>query len=229
MDNCGVKSRAPSRPAAYRTRASSTRAGRPSREQAQLRAEELLDCALEMFLDNGYERTTMEGIAAAVGMAKRTIYTRYPDKPALFHAAVQRAVDRWSVPADTLQAVETADLEETLIGVARLRLDRATNPDGVRLQRILNAEGYRFPDIHRLAYQQGTLPAVRFIADLLARHAATGVIDIGDPELLGTAFLSLVVGGPALGVLWGAVLDDHTLDSRIQACVRLFLDGVRPR
>lgn len=203
--------------------------GRPTREQALRRSEELLDCALEMFLDKGFEQTTIEAIASSAGMAKRTIYARYPDKPTLFRAAVQRAVDRWAVPVSALQAVETTDLEETLVAVARLRLDSVTSPDGIRLQRILNAEAYRFPDVHRLAYEQGTLPAVEFIADVLARHAAVGVIDLDDPELLGTSFLSLVVGGPAQGVLWGAAIDHRTIEERIRMCVRLFLDGVRAR
>jgi AcrR family transcriptional regulator len=184
---------------------------------------------LEAFLDNGFERTTIESIAAAAGMAKRTIYARYADKPSLFRAAVQRAVDRWSVPVAQLRALETADLEQTLIAVARARLTSVTSPEGVRLQRILNAEAYRFPDVHRLAYEQGTLPAVHFISDVLARHAATGAIDFPDAEVLGTSFLSLVVGGPALGALWGAVLDPATTEERIRVCVRLFLDGVRPR
>ena len=205
------------------------KAGRPTREQAQRRHGELLDCALDVFLANGFERSTMDAIAASTGMAKRTIYGLYPDKAALFRAAVQRAVDRWVVPVDTLYAVETDDLEETLVMIARMRLDSFTSPAGVALQRILNAEGYRFPDLFRLAFDQGTRPALRFIADVLARHAATGSIDVNDPDLLGSAFLSMVVGGPATGVMWGYVLDPDVLDERIRVLVRLFLDGVRPR
>jgi TetR/AcrR family transcriptional regulator, mexJK operon transcriptional repressor len=203
--------------------------GRPTREQAQQRHEELLDNALDIFLANGFERSTIDGIAAVAGMAKRTIYARYPDKAALFEGAVQRAVDRWIVPIETLHAVETDDLEETLVAIARMRLESYTSPAGIALQRILNAEGYRFPELYRLAYDQGTAPALRFIADILTRHAATGTIEIDDPEVLGGAFLAMVVGGPATGVMWGVVVDPDVLDHRMRTCVRLFLDGVRPR
>ena len=171
----------------------------------------------------------MDAIAASTGMAKRTIYGLYPDKAALFRAAVQRAVDRWIVPIEVLYAVETDDLEETLIAIAKMRLESFTSPAGVALQRVLNAEGYRFPDLFRLAYEQGTRPALKFIADVLARHAATGSIEIDDAELLGTAFLSMVVGGPATGAMWGYVLDPGVLHERMRVFVRLFLDGVRPR
>ncbi|MGE2832665.1 TetR/AcrR family transcriptional regulator [Mycobacterium sp. SMC-4] len=203
--------------------------GRPTREQALQRAEDLLDGALEVFLDRGYDYATIDAIAAQVGMAKRTIYARYRDKEALFRAAVQRAIDRWVVPVDDLQNLDTGDLEETLIAVARARLQTAVSSDGVRLQRILNAEAYRFPELGRQAYEQGTLPVVRFIAEVLRRHASDGGIAVDEPELLGTSFLSLVIGGPAHGVLWGAVLDNDAVADRIRTCVRLFLDGARPR
>jgi AcrR family transcriptional regulator len=204
-------------------------AGRPTREQAQQRHEELLDCALEVFLANGFERSTIDTIAASAAMAKRTIYARYPDKAALFQAAVQRAVDRWMIPVETLRAMETDDLEETLVAIARMRLESYTSPAGVALQRILNAEGYRFPDLYRLLFDQGTMPALRFIAEVLTRHAATGTVEIDDPEVLAGAFLSITVGGPATGVMWGVVVDPDVVDHRIRTCVRVFLDGVRPR
>lgn len=203
--------------------------GRPTREQAAQRHDELLDCALEVFLENGFERSTIDGIAAAAGMAKRTIYGLYPDKAALFEASVQRAVDRWLVPIETLRAAETDDLEETLLAIGRIRLAGITSPAGVALQRILNAEGNRFPRLFRLLYEQGTMPALTFIAEVLARHAEAGVIEIDDPDVVGGAFLSMVVGGPATGALWGVDWDPEDLDQRMRTCVRLFLDGVRPR
>jgi len=203
--------------------------GRPTREQAAQRHLELLDRALEVFLDNGFERSTIEAIAAAAGMAKRTIYSLYPDKAALFEAAAQRAVDRWLVPIETLRAAETDDLEETLLAIGRIRLAGITSPAGIALQRILNAEGNRFPQLFRLVYEQGTLPAMTFIAEVLARHAEAGAIEIDDPEVAGSAFLSMVVGGPATGALWGVAWTPEDLDNRMRAFVRLFLDGVRPR
>lgn len=214
---------------APRRSASAPGAGRPTRAQAEQRHEDLLDEALEIFLDKGYELATIEAIAASVRMTKRTVYTRYLDKAALFRAVVQRAVDRWVVPVDELRAAETDDLEATLTAVARIRLNNATSPAGLRLQRILNAESYRFPDVHRLMYEQGTLPAIDFLSEVFGRHAATGEIFVEDPRLLGESFLSLVVGGLALGAAWGAVLDDEEIEHRIVFCTQLFLNGARPR
>src|ERR1700733_2088209 len=89
--------------------------GRPT-----LTNEELLDKALDLFLEKGFERTTIDAITASAGMAKRTVYARYGDKATLFKAALQRAIDDWIVPVEQLQAAETDDLEETLLAVARI-------------------------------------------------------------------------------------------------------------
>jgi len=67
--------------------------GRPTRQEAAERDAQLLDKALELFVANGFERTTIEAITAAVGMAKRTVYARYGDKTTLFRAALQRAIE----------------------------------------------------------------------------------------------------------------------------------------
>ena len=72
-------------------------AGRPTTEQAEARHGELLDAALEEFLEHGFELTTIEMVAARINMTKRTVYARYPDKASLFRrrgATRDRAADR---------------------------------------------------------------------------------------------------------------------------------------
>jgi AcrR family transcriptional regulator len=204
-------------------------AGRPTREQAELRRQELLDTALELFLEHGYELTTIDAIAAAVGMTKRTVYARYEDKAALFRAAVQRAVDRWTVPVEALHAAEREDLETTLVGVAEIRLANAMSPAGVRMQRIVNAESYRFPEIFNLAYVQGTRPTIEFLVDLFERRMAAGEVSVEDPEIAAAAFLSMVVGGPARTIWLGGSADQALLERRTRIAVRMFMNGLRPR
>ena len=51
--------------------------GRPTRAQQEQRHEELLNVALDIFLERGFEQATMEEIAIQVGMSKRTVYARY--------------------------------------------------------------------------------------------------------------------------------------------------------
>jgi AcrR family transcriptional regulator len=204
-------------------------AGRPTRERARLRHLELLDHALEQFLEKGYALATIEAIAAGVGMTKRTVYNLYDDKRALFEATVERAIERWIIPIEVLRAVDSPDLEATLTEVARIRMAKAISPAGVRLQRIIDTESYRFPHIFKLAYEQSMRPTVDFLAELFRRHTASGAIDIDQPEFAAASFLSMVIGAPSRGIIRGNAIDEEQLEERICYCVRLFMNGARAR
>ncbi|MEO1270095.1 MAG: TetR/AcrR family transcriptional regulator [Myxococcota bacterium] len=55
------------------------------------RLQELADCALEVFIQQGYRRTQMGDVASKLGVAKGTLYLYVESKKALFALAVRRA------------------------------------------------------------------------------------------------------------------------------------------
>lgn len=203
--------------------------GRPTREQQEQRHEELLNVALDIFLERGFEQTTMEEIATQVGMSKRTVYALYEDKGALFKAAVKRAIERYTVPREAVEAVATDDLEETLAAIARLRIANVATPIAIKLQRILSAQSYRFPELFHAAFEEGAGPTISFLCDLFARYSSLGQINVTEPQRAATAFLSLAVGGPARIIVSGNVLDDAEIERHIRFAVGLFLGGIRRR
>lgn len=198
--------------------------GRPT-----LSDEELLDVALDLFLENGFEGTTLEAIAGAASMAKRTIYARYDDKEALFRAALSRAIDAWIVPVDRLRELETDDLEETLLGIAELLLANILSPLGLQLFRLTNTVSERMPDIALRNVRQGTQPTVDFLADLFERRVDFASQHFIDPTQAAFSFIHLVVGGPSSMAAWGLQFDQDTIDRHARSSVKLFLGGLLPR
>ena len=206
------------------------RAGRPTREQAEARHAELLDHALDHFLDKGFEMATIEAIAADVGMTKRTVYARYPDKASLFRAAVNRAIARFALPEERIRATEVpGDLAQTLTNIAMLRIDLVSTPQGLKLQRIIQTESYRFPEIFTDSYDIGSFPTIKFLAKVLRRENEAGTIAIDDTIAAANAFVSMVVTGPVKYILAAMPLPPEDLAERIAFGVNLFLNGVRPR
>lgn len=196
--------------------------GRPT-----LSNEELLDTALDLFLERGFERTSIEAICAAAGMAKRTVYARYGDKTTLFKAALKRAIDDWIVPIERLRAAECEDLHETLLRIARILVQNITSPAGQRLLRLTNAESGRMPEIGAYNVKLGTEPTLEHLADLFRRRlGGKGPLDAGAAA---SSFLHLMVAGPASNTSWGIDLDPEELDRQTQFSVALFLHGVMPR
>ncbi len=204
-------------------------AGRPTTEQAEARHEELLDAALAEFLEHGFELTTIEMIAARINMTKRTVYARYADKASLFRGAVQRAIERQVVPRPVLEGFDQGDLTETLASIARLRIAQVMTPNGLRLQRIINTESYRFPEIFTANYEQSARPVIEFVAGLLDRAVAAGQIAPTDSALAASAFMSMVISGQVRAIVSGRAPTEAEIDQKIYFTVRLLLDGLRPR
>jgi AcrR family transcriptional regulator len=187
---------------------------------------ELLDHALDLFLDQGFERTTIDAIAASAGMAKRTLYLRYKDKKALFKAALERAIEAWIVPVERLKAAETDDLEDSLQRIGHALVDNILSPAGLRLMRITNAESGRMPEIGVFTLRQGTERTTAYLADLFRRHIHPNGGKMPNADHAAMAFLYLVVGGPANMTAWGNVLDQAAIDALTTYNIRLFLHGI---
>jgi len=217
-----------SRPAAGNELTSRPRRGpgRQSPSQTQQRNLDLLHKALDLFLEQGFERTTIDAISASVGMAKRTVYLRYGDKTRLFKASLQRAIEEWIVPIDRLRAAETDDVETTLLKIGQILVANILSPAGLRLMRITNAESGRMPEIGAFTHKQGTAPTIAYLTDLIRRRVRPGGLAVPDPDGAALAFLYLVVGGPASMTAWGVAIDKAEVERHTRYCVRLFLHGL---
>ncbi len=77
----------------------------------------VLDTAYKLFLEHGYEGTSMAAVAAAAGVSKPVVYDCYASKDELFSAMLDREEER--IIGETQQALQTSggvgDPEGTLI------------------------------------------------------------------------------------------------------------------
>jgi AcrR family transcriptional regulator len=199
--------------------------GRPKREQVEQLNRELLERALDHFLEKGFEATTLNAITSSLGMSKRTVYAWYGDKLSLFKAALERAVDDWVAPIEELQALESDDLEQTLLRVAEAVVANMMSPAGQKLIRITNAVSYRMPEIGAYLYDRGSEPVVFYLNDLFRRRIKPSPERFPNQQDLATAFLNLM-SGPARLNAWGFVVDQDEVHALIRQRVKLFLGGV---
>ena len=86
------------------------------------REQEILHAALDVLADVGYDRLTMDAVAAAARASKATLYRRWSSKPALVSDAVCSQKGEASVP-DTGNLRE--DLIETYCGMGGLNDPRS--------------------------------------------------------------------------------------------------------
>jgi AcrR family transcriptional regulator len=86
------------------------RAGRPRSVEADAA---ILDAAVELFCELGFDALSIEGVAAKAGVGKTTIYRRYPNKIDLV-MATSTHMCQGLVPT-----LESGDLRTDLLAVAR--------------------------------------------------------------------------------------------------------------
>jgi len=174
------------------------RLGRPPKEMEGEVEERILDAAHKVFLEHGFEGSSIDEIAVAARSGKPTIYARIGDKRALFTAVVMRdVVGRIAQFKSDVSADGT--IEERLVRVAIAMLQWTLESERMALLRLAIAEVNRFPEIasqvSRNAQKLSTEVAVGFLGEM-AQTDEIGRLPAFAPERIAVtarAFLDLVV------------------------------------
>lgn len=199
--------------------------GRPRAADAALLGERIITEASTLFLRDGYASTSVEAIAAASGVSKRTFYARFEGKGAVFLAVVRVLVGTWLTGFDA--SVESAaTLEAALQAAARKMLDVALMPTALALHALVTGEVMRFPEMAAALRQGGTHVGIARIAALLLTHVPQ--LTAEEAAFAAEQLQHMVVSGPqrrAMGL--GLPLSPAARERWCQASVALLLHGLK--
>ncbi|MFB8276210.1 TetR/AcrR family transcriptional regulator [Nocardia colli] len=202
------------------------------REGSTQKRAAILSAARELFLADGFDRTSVDAVAARAVVSKRTVYDYFGDKHTLLQAVVgsisqsliatiRRILD------DTLtDRTEAADLEDVLVTFSmRIAADMLDSAEYATLQRLVRAETGQLPD--------GENPMAdtpdEALAERFAAFGAAGLLDVPDPRLAADQFLALTFG-VALNRFGSAnAMEDTRVRPLIVEGVRTFLRAYRIR
>ncbi len=127
----------------------------------------ILIMAIQTFVERGYEKASMDEVAARASTTKRTVYAHFGSKEGLFRAALARAVELFLSELPAL--ADTSDPRAELERFANRFSDLCTWRGAVRLQRVAMAEAERFPDLGAMLHREVIEAAQRVVADYLAK------------------------------------------------------------
>ena len=97
------------------------------------RRGEILDAALTVFAEKGYECGTMRAIAKLLGLTEPALYRHYAGKEALFADLVAAAGDHLiSIVGPALDSLEPATLHEALLALIEIRRKHLPRGDSVK-------------------------------------------------------------------------------------------------
>lgn len=205
--------------------------GNKQPELSPAKREQILDGARALFRELGYERASVDAIAAKAGVSKATIYNHFRSKEALFLSTFGAETEKLRLKFHSLLETPSGDVEADLrqIGEDLLRLVCA--PSNVCRQRVVSAEAARFPELGVALHAGGIQAGRERMARFFERAASMGLLDVEDAEEAAVDFASLCIGDLSkelqLGIRREATEED--IAANVRRGVRTFLRAYLPR
>ena len=206
-----------------------------ARSVSERKREEIQRAALTLFTRDGYERTSVDAIAAEAGVSKRTVYNHFGDKENLFLAVVQRTFGRMIGLTDEILQRHLGDIRdqsavEPALIAALLDVARTITvlPERAALIRLIIAEATRFPMLVQPWRDRGTVTDI--ISAQLSRLADRGLLTFDDPVQATQHLSALTLSQLNTRSLFGTLpLTDAEIEQVIRSGVHVYLLAYGPR
>ena len=157
----------------------------------ELRPEQILDAAYDVFGRTGYAKARLEDIAQQAGVSKGTLYLYFESKDALFRAMVTERTGH------SIEQLKLASAE----GTPRVRLERfvrrlwmiVSDPQVSIIAKVVQGEMHNFPELARFYYENVILRVRALLREILAQGVAAGEFRPEQAELAARTVPSLLV------------------------------------
>src|SRR5262245_55817705 len=161
----------------------------------------VVDAARTLFLRKGYAGTTMEEIAAAAGLTKRTVYNNYGDKEALFTQIVADVIAYAEEFAQGLHeeftvGITTANLRTELDDLGRRLALGIVRAEVIALRRLLIGEAREFPALAEEYFERAPGQVIKALASGFGHLGRVGLMRVTDARRAAAQFAYLVAGEP---------------------------------
>jgi AcrR family transcriptional regulator len=205
----------------------------PTRQRRkETRPQELLDAALQLFVEKGFAATRSEEVARAAGVSKGTLYLYYPSKEELFKAVVRQKLS--SLIAEGLEMVEShlGSTSELLVQLTMTWWERFGSTPAAGIHKVVLSEVRNFPELAQFYADEVILPAHRLFEGVVQRG-----IDGGEFRQVDIAAVAHAVMAPMIFLMlhkhsFGACTiqgPDVDLKATLMAHADLMLRGLQVR
>lgn len=156
----------------------------------EARPQELLQAALELFVEKGFAATRSEEVAHRAGVSKGTLYLYYPSKEELFKAVVRHNLTPiLGVGGDLVDSFE-GPTSELLVRLVERWWDDVGHTPAAGIFKLILAEGHNFPDLVDFQVQEVVLPSRALVRRAVLRGIERGEFRAVDPEAVVHALIA---------------------------------------
>jgi AcrR family transcriptional regulator len=138
------------------------------------RPGEILDAALELFVERGFAATRLEDVAQRAGVSKGTVYLYFDSKEELFKSVIRSGIVRAIEEAEQMVAGSDGSAADLL---RRIYAGWWQHIGGTKLSgipKLMFSEAQNFPELARFYYEEVIQRSSRLVASALERGIARG-------------------------------------------------------
>ena len=160
-----------------------TATNRQRRKEA--RPQELLDAALDLFVEKGFAATRSEEVAVRAGVSKGTLYLYYPSKEELLKEVIRHNMVNQIAEGVTIVRDFVGSTSELLALVFTLWWERIGETRASGIMKLMMSEVRNFPEIAQFYVDEVVHPAERMVSQLVQRGIDRGEFRAVDvPEVV---------------------------------------------
>jgi TetR/AcrR family transcriptional regulator len=156
----------------------------PKRERRkEARPGELLEAALDLFVEKGFAATRSEEVAVRAGVSKGTLFLYFPSKEELFKAVISENLagrfDGWNAQFEAFEG-STPDMLRTCM---RIWWESVGSTKVSGITKLMISEGQNFPELAAFYRQEFVKPAHDLLRRILRRGIDRGEFAPVDVDL----------------------------------------------
>jgi TetR/AcrR family transcriptional repressor of mexJK operon len=196
------------------------RAGRPRDKEKR---DSILEAGWAEFLNRGVGAASLESIAREARVSRVTLYRQFPDKSALFEAAMRREMDRLRNSQSPLTPETTLKSGLVAFGLSLMRY--LTSPEVIGFYSVLAGDLRRYPDLARAFYDLGPGVTHGNLSAILGAAQQRGELRADSPEEAAEQLIGLWQGLSNFRLAMNVDTEEliEKLEHRVERAVEVFL------
>ena len=193
--------------------------------------QKIIEKALELFAERGYDSVSVGEIAKAVGIKAPSLYNHFPSKQAIFDAIVESTAAQYAADTDKID-IHVQDVqkdvpdfaeitEDALFEKVRQIFEYSLHDETIsRFRRMMTIEQFRSPELAALYSNRYVERILRYHAGIFRALIASGEICAENPDTLAMLYVAPVV--TLIGICDRQPEREQACLDQLQSHVRLF-------
>jgi len=192
--------------------------------------EIVLAAAQQAFIEFGYAGTSVDAIAEAAGVSKRTVYSNFETKQTLYAEVIQKLCAE-VVPPALEHKMLNSDPEETLLHVSVAFLEGLYAPGQIAFYQTVVADSRQFPDAGRMLFDGPVMRTQSVFEDYFRKQQHRGLMQFPNIDLAAAQFVALLKTNMHMRLMLNqpTPVSHREIEEVSRSSIHLFLHGALVR